>query len=776
MKTDWRSLKPSEVSYIATSVKLIPILGITQTLTISNAALGVFKLHDEFGNERKLYPFIFPLSLRCLKVEGLWSSTCISQQAFVLYGLRELSKKPCGKRKSTKRPSPMEKGFIPMELKGLAVMKATDRPKVIDKEHITGLANLLNESWRKLKIDVFDTNRIRELSFIEDKICLSDPGEPRKENPGVERTGADVFIRLMKLESLNSLLNLSETAGAQNRRLNLWTSALCSYLPQPEGPGVQDSKTSPFLLLSVRKHQKRKIIIDEDDESDDESDGDADDGNDHGMESDNGEASSDEAGKSPDSTEGETDDDADKIKNSLTEFDFRTTKNKSIIEENLNKLRKSRPNSEPEVAGEPARKKRRSTSDSIEPSYEQDVQGRNWARSKEILHRLHVEGIRFIGKPEQLVKTESNGFEFSIAHRSNDYIMWKPPTLRSTGWEEIVREDASDFINLGYNPSPNEYLWKGVHSIMGTKEKMVTRLYEDADRNYSTLNPSFRQEGTLKRPQRELSIPSSYTHLNNLFGRKISNKKVHILVLLRSIGFRLPHRLFLTRFSIDQYEDVTQGIICAILLHQGPRFQEIHNAFLGNTDGLKFPFTESIISGAIRECFRDYRCRLDTAGFVVFSRLFKSLIGNPQLHKSQVLQGTARKDKLSKNISAYFEFWLKRAPTSRTIQESKCSVENYLEWTAIRNTEADPESQISDESRLMQTKHAISSFYENVERKNSRIPILQAKCFIEACIMQLSKWLQLEDLVFSEDIGNVKKLFETYQKRSLSSPDLGGEF
>ena len=45
-------------------------------------------------------------------------------------------------------------------------MKAANQPKFMDKEHITALDNLLNESWQKLKIDVFNTNRINELFFL----------------------------------------------------------------------------------------------------------------------------------------------------------------------------------------------------------------------------------------------------------------------------------------------------------------------------------------------------------------------------------------------------------------------------------------------------------------------------------------------------------------------------------------------------------------------------------------------------------------------------------
>ena len=83
----------------------------------------------------------------------------------------------------------------------------------------------------------------------------------------------------------------------------------------------------------------------------------------------------------------------DKISNSATEFDLKSTKSKSIIEENLNKLRKLRSEKEPEIAGEQAQKKKKSTSDAIESSYEPNVQGRNWGRSKEILHRLQAEGL-----------------------------------------------------------------------------------------------------------------------------------------------------------------------------------------------------------------------------------------------------------------------------------------------------------------------------------------------------------------------------------------------
>ena len=320
-------------------------------------------------------------------------------------------------------------------------MKAANQPKFIDKKHITALDNLLNESWRKLKIGFFNTNRTNELFFIENKICVSDPGKPWKENPEVERRGADIFISLMKLKSLNSFLNLSETVRAKNRKLNLKTNHFCSYLTQPEGQGVYDWKSSLLFLLSVRKHQKHKTIIEEDDDSDVDFNGD----NDHGKEEDKNDVGFDEAGKSLDSTEDETDDDVDKINNSATEFDLKSTKSKSITEENLNKLRKLRSEKEPEVAGEPAQKKRKSASDSIEPSYELNVHGRNWDRSKEILHRLHVEGLRFVDKLKKLQKNELDEFDFSITHQSNEYIIWRPPAFHSTGWQDIVPEDTSDF-------------------------------------------------------------------------------------------------------------------------------------------------------------------------------------------------------------------------------------------------------------------------------------------------------------------------------------------
>ena len=74
----------------------------------------------------------------------------------------------------------------------------------------------------------------------------------------------------------------------------------------------------------------------------------------------------------------------------------------------------------------------------------------------------------------------------------------------------------------------------------------------------------------------------------------------------------------------------------------------------------------------------------------------------------------------------------------------------------------------------MQTNFAASSFYEGNEKMEERLPILRAKFFIEVCLMQLAKWLQLEHKTFHDKNLDGTSLMEVYRNKSLSSPDLGG--
>ena len=101
------------------------------------------------------------------------------------------------------------------------------------------------------------------------------------------------------------------------------------------------------------------------------------------------------------------------------------------------------------------------------------------------------------------------------------------------------------------------------------------------------------------------------------------NPRIH--VILRALGFRPPHRAFLTEFRLDMYKDIRKSLAASILHYQPERFTEIRKA---NTeaDGTASTFAKNMVAtDALTNFFRYRRELLDSAGFVIFPDLFNSV-------------------------------------------------------------------------------------------------------------------------------------------------------
>ena len=96
---------------------------------------------------------------------------------------------------------------------------------------------------------------------------------------------------------------------------------------------------------------------------------------------------------------------------------------------------------------------------------------------------------------------------FCVTHRTDELIGWKPPCPRAEGYKNLLRENESDFKDLGYVPEDHEYWWKGQVSLLGASTTYNVRLLEDTDRGFLNLCPTFTLEGTMRVCQSEVIVP-----------------------------------------------------------------------------------------------------------------------------------------------------------------------------------------------------------------------------------------------------------------------------
>lgn len=71
------------------------------------------------------------------------------------------------------------------------------------------------------------------------------------------------------------------------------------------------------------------------------------------------------------------------------------------------------------------------------------------------------------------------------------------------------------------------------------------------------------------------------------------------------LGFRPPHRIFLTNFFISEYNDVPRGLFLAILHHHNYGFKSVRNFCVSSDYEVDSSLNSSLVSEGIRNFFRD---------------------------------------------------------------------------------------------------------------------------------------------------------------------------
>lgn len=168
--------------------------------------------------------------------------------------------------------------------------------------------------------------------------------------------------------------------------------------------------------------------------------------------------------------------------------------------------------------------------------------------------------------------------------------------------------------------------------------------------------------------------------------------------------------------------------------------------------------------------FRQARVRIDSSGFVVIANLFKSLQDNHEAPTPTNSGGNF----LHYSAFTFFDHWLKQAPTEDEIVRGKCSPSHYRLWSGIRNTEKEEEYQIQETSRLMHMKYTTTGYYEDGLDNGEKRSVLDSKCAIEVCIIQIAAWMRLQEMSYDETKGNQSSLFSIYKNRTLTASDTGG--
>ena len=157
-----------------------------------------------------------------------------------------------------------------------------------------------------------------------------------------------------------------------------------------------------------------------------------------------------------------------------------------------------------------------------------------WVKSRKLLNNYHIQSLDELKSSENKCNSEIDEFSCSIMHRNNRDVPWNPPEIRKEGLSNVRREGPAKFEGLGFVPKQYDCKWKGNIEVLGTKSKIVLRLYEDNDRGSSILNPRFSLRGTLKKVEPDIAMIYKYPSLEIAESRKKTQKNARMLVILRS--------------------------------------------------------------------------------------------------------------------------------------------------------------------------------------------------------------------------------------------------
>ena len=165
--------------------------------------------------------------------------------------------------------------------------------------------------------------------------------------------------------------------------------------------------------------------------------------------------------------------------------------------------------------------------------------------------------------------------------------------MRGDGVTNLLRDTLESYECAGYIPKYHELWWEGGLTSLESGEKFTIPLFEDNGRGFSTLNPSFRLDRTLKKLEPEIVIPclSQIPIPCKSESKWCSNPKMQ--TILRSLGFRPSHRPFSTNFYLIDLIQLLESLLASILKQNINQFMCLRKKCAAQS-------LESIESGGIK--------------------------------------------------------------------------------------------------------------------------------------------------------------------------------
>ena len=232
------------------------------------------------------------------------------------------------------------------------------------------------------------------------------------------------------------------------------------------------------------------------------------------------------------------------------------------------------------------------------------------------------------------------------------------------------------------------------------------------------LNPRFKLRGNFKAVQAEILIPSTM-QLPIRGGRE---KKwpalAEIQLVIRSLGFRPPHRTLLTDSTLQKYALVRRTLQASLLCGKSDQFKELQRLCFEQTNR---SITNGVTGAVFRNLFHIYRSRLNSAAFVVIEGAFNSLrdVGSNQSLWT-IFKDVAEEEFLHSARNVIQKCFGDSIPSADEIAAQNVTVEQFALWSSIRNTTVNEHQSIHMRSGLTTWSFSRTSFFE----QSSTLPIL----------------------------------------------------
>ena len=728
-RTNPNALRSSDICYLIITMGLLPSISQTQTRTISIVAMGVFQFHDENHRERLLFPLIATIPLRILMHEFVWKCDSLCQQLFVLHGIRSIFLRRM--KDKFKDGSDSENNTI---------SKAScHRPRNITKTHYLDIAIFLRAVWNKVVERLCLPRNMSGWDIIED----SDSADalPWEANVSIRKCSFRDILALMMEYSLSDLLAIANQKSETSSWSETWVSMLEEHFDPvycEAQPKIAQQKIKP-IEKSTKSCTECEFDVDN---------------------------------SSPYTTKNKI------LKVSSVRPTFKCTKinsdnqNQSISQPK--RIPDTTKDTEVDNDGEHSTEKSRKERELKISGGNVGDEDSRWKLAKKILDELHDEFREERNDPATTVDEEGDENGFQITNRSSAFCSYLCPRVRGDGVTNLRRETLESYECVGYIPKDHELWWEGDLTSLESGEKFTIRLFEDNDRGFSTLNPSFKLDGTLKKLEPEIVIPrlSQIPIPSKSESKWCSNPRIQ--VILRSLGFRPPHRSFFTNFSLNDYIQLRESLLASILKQNIHQFICLRNICAAQS--LESIESEGIelIEEIVQNFFKSLRDRLDLCGIVILNSLFSTLKNSAEQTFWPGQEHTIETDLLHTKAKQFSEYWMGTLPSVSDIQQHLCTTNQFLLWSSVRNSTKNEKAQIHAKARLMNTKYAATTYYEEAGTRKERISVLKSKCFLEIAVMQIAAWMRLNEDNWNETDGKPENLYHKYKTRALSAPDTGG--